>query len=366
MSEETKNNSYGFDFSELTSDQMLQYYVAAKLPVFLHGPSGVGKSTRVKQIDPNREPLILKNQMELGEILGDIDPKTGERKEPRWHKNLVEKCTKEPNKTHILFIDELTNVKPSVQSNIFNVVWDSDKKDAPWPLPENCTVVAAGNESADNLAAYPLTNALFRRFSHIYFEVDVSNWLKWAFDVNSHTELPEVKLSDVKSKIHPAIISFIKTHKERVLNQDLDEDNPKIVPDPRKWEMASKILYMSNNPNILRPAVGDEITDLFIEFVKSAKLTAQDVVNRRYTQSDIDEIRKNTATKYATTAALSNATEKELPYVRNFVKSYLDKEQLQLFDMLWISGDKQRVLTIGAIRQQQNELKQTKQPEKTL
>ena len=355
VSNERNGNAYGFDFKEMTNDELLQYYIAARLPVFLHGPSGVGKSTRVKQIDPENEELVLRNQMDLSLIDGDINPKTGEREEPKWHKKIVEKCKKEPDKIHILFIDELTNVKPATQSPLFDIIWDENGNKGLWPLPENCTIVAAGNETANNYAAYPLTNALFRRFSHIYFEVNASDWLDWALSVDGPVSLPNISLSKIKSKIHPAIVAFIKVYRERVLYQDLDEDNPKIVPDPRKWEMASKILYLTNNPYSMKPAIGDETAELFIDFVKSAQLTVQDVINHTYKQSDINNMKNNVAKKFSTTAALSNATHKELPVVRNFIKNNFEKEELKLFDLLWVQGNKDRALYLGQLMNESNQ-----------
>ena len=59
---------------------------------------------------------------------------------------IKEICDKEPNKNHVLFIDEITNVKSYVK----NLVWDligerrinSPRK---LELPSNCVIVAAGN-----------------------------------------------------------------------------------------------------------------------------------------------------------------------------------------------------------------------------
>ena len=354
MSEELRKNPYGFDFNELSEDQLLQYYIASNQAVFLHGQSGIGKSSRVKQIDPDAVRITLRNQMNPEEIDGTLDRETGRYIAPLWFQQIVEKCEKEPNKMHILFIDELTNVKPPIQSLVYSIVLDRAGKDGLWPLPKNCAVVAAGNENADNLAAYPLTNALFRRFSHIYFDSDINKWFSWALSVEAPVELPEVSLKEVKAKMHPSILAFLMI-KKSAFYQDLDEENPKIVTDPRKWEIASKILYMTNNPYSLKPAIGEELTADFVNFTKSVMLSVQDVVNRRYQQRDINEIKSNTANKYATTAALSNATESEMPIVRNFIKNYIDKEQVKVFDLLWIKGDKKRALAIGEIKSQQNE-----------
>ena len=342
MSEENNKNPYGFKFEELTDDQLLINYINAKQAVFLHGPSGIGKSSRVKQIDPNAVRITLRNQMNPEEIDGTLDRETGNFIPPLWYQQITEICAKEPEKTHVLFIDELTNVKPPVQSLVYSIVLDRAGKDGLWPLPENCTIVAAGNENADNLAAYPLTNALYRRFSHIYFEQDFNQWLHWALSIDG-------------PNIHPAILAFLMTYEKNAFYQELDEENPQIVTDPRKWEMASKILYKTNNPYSLAPAIGEDLTVSFVDFVKGIQLTPQDIVNGNFDKKTIEEIKSNTAKKSATVAALTTATEKELPAVRNFIQKNIGKEQMKLFDMLWISGDKDKAMIIRDLNATQKE-----------
>ncbi len=43
---------------------------------------------------------------------------------PTWLKKLEEKCEKEPDKNHIVFLDEITNALPSIQGMAFNIVLD--------------------------------------------------------------------------------------------------------------------------------------------------------------------------------------------------------------------------------------------------
>ena len=326
-----------FKYKELNNDELLNSLVEANVSIFLHGPSGVGKSARVKQLDPTATRITLRPQMNPEEVDGTLNRETGGYIPPLWYTQLCEKCESEPDRKHILFIDELTNVKPTVQSLVYSIVLDRAGKDGLWPLPENAVVVAAGNESKDNLAAYPLTNALFRRFNHLYYEVDKEDWLSWATKVNSSME---------GKKIHPAIIAYIMSKKD-VLNQELDEENPKIVTDPRKWEMASKVLYMTNNPYALLPAVGEELTADFVDFVQQIQITPQDIVSGNYDEEDFKEL--NISQKLSTIAQ-----ESELALVREFIKDNLGKEQLATFDTLWIGNDPERAMIIGELRENKN------------
>ncbi|MBO7526439.1 MAG: hypothetical protein J6T74_00915 [Clostridia bacterium] len=339
-------NPYGLSFDELDNDTLLKLYVKSNATIFLHGPSGVGKSGRVKQLDPTATRITLRPQMNPEEIDGTLDRETGKFIPPLWYTQLCEKCKADPNKKHVLFIDELTNVKPTVQSLIYSIVLDRAGKDGLWPLPENAVVVAAGNESADNLAAYPLTNALFRRFSHIYYEVDKNDWLDWATGISKiETQEHTAKNNSNRAKIHPAIVAYIMSRNGDVLNQDLDEENPHIVTDPRKWEIASNVLYSTKNPNALKPAIGEELTADFVDFVKNIQLSVEDVVNNRYDARDYEEM--DISQKLSTLVGLCVAGEKDLPAVRSFISKTMGKEVLSAYDSLWIRNDPERAQIIA-------------------
>lgn len=341
-----QKNPYGFDFKELSNDVLLEEYIKSNIPVFLHGPSGVGKSQRVKSLDPDATRITLRPQMNPEEIDGTLNRETGSYIPPLWYQQLTEKCLKAPNKKHILFIDELTNVKPTVQSLVYSIVLDRAGKDGLWPLPENAVVVAAGNESADNLAANPLTNALFRRFCHIYYEVNVDDWLKWATSVNISKQQSHLTNVEVKneSRIHPAILAFIQSHGQEVLNQTLDEEEPKIVTDPRKWEIASKVLYATKNPYALLPAIGEELTISFVDFVKTIHISVEDVLNKNYNPREF--VKMDFSDQLSTSLGLIDANENELPQVRGFIKKFLGKEVLANFDSMWIKNDPERAQII--------------------
>ncbi len=343
---QSRPNPYGFDYSDLTNDELLKMYVGSNVAIFLHGTSGVGKSARVKQLDPTATRITLRPQMNPEEVDGTLDRETGKYIPPLWYVQLMEKCKAEPNRKHILFIDELTNVKPTVQSLVYSIVLDRAGKDGLWPLPENAVVVAAGNENADNLAAYPMTNALFRRFSHIYYEVDKEDWLDWATGIRKIQQQEHVEnKNDQRARIHPAIVAYIKSRGESVLNQDLDEENPQIVTDPRKWEIASNVLYTTKNPNALICAIGEELTADFVDFVQSIPLSVEDVVNGNYNKSEFAEM--DISERYATILGLCVAEEKDLCKVRTFINATMGKEILATYDLLWIRNDPDRALIIA-------------------
>ena len=320
-----EENPYKFTFTELTEEDKLEEFINADLPVFLHGKSGCGKSARIKEIDPECTIIYLASA-KPDVIVGKTIVVDGETKDvpPEWYKKICEKCEKEPDKNHILFFDELTNATPVIQGMAFNIILDKIVN-GKWKLPDNVKVVAAGNEDKESLSANKIAEPLFRRFNHLYIETTLEGWLLWAS----------------KHNIHPAIYAFVASKgngKEQVLRTECNGKDPCV--DPRKWEMASKLLYNCKNPKALTAAIGKKLTEEFIKFCKMPVITLEQVINGDYDQNmrrlPIDE-------GYATLIGLAACNEKDIEVVRKFVKKYVIPDQYQNFVMMWTRGDQKRI-----------------------
>ena len=325
---EKRRNPYGLKFGQVSEEQIIKGAIESGVAVFLHGPSSEGKSARVKQIDPdcviiylrNATPESLNGKSVYNQATGEmIDVK------PSWLKKLEEKCEKEPDRMHIVFLDEITNALPSIQGIAFNIVLDREVNGI-WKLPDNARIVAAGNDMKDSLAANQLAEPLFNRFAHVYIKTTTESWLKWASEHN----------------IHPAIYSYIAYKKGETLRSEYNGETPNA--DPRKWEMASKMLYATGSPEMLRALVGEDITREFVQFCNQQVITLDDVINGNYTDRDIQNL--NTAERYATTMGLSQVEEEHLDKVRGFVTG-LGAEFGAIFDALWIHGDESRLERIA-------------------
>ncbi len=321
---ERRRNPYGLKFGQVSEEEIIRGAIESGVAVFLHGPSSEGKSARVKQIDPTCEIIYLRNA--TPESLNGksvYNGSTGEMMDvpPTWLKKLQEKCEKEPDRLHVVFFDEITNALPSIQGIAFNIVLDREVNGI-WKLPENARIVAAGNDMKDSLAANQLAEPLFNRFAHVYIKTTTEGWLKWASENN----------------IHPAIYSYIAYKKGETLRSKYDGEKPNA--DPRKWEMASKMLYATGSPEMLRALVGEDITREFVEFCNQQVITLDDVINGNYTDRDIQAL--NTAERYATTMGLSQVDDTNLEKVRGFVVG-LGAEFGAIFDALWTHGDESKL-----------------------
>ena len=321
---EKRRNPYGLKFGTVSEEEIIKGAIESGVAVFLHGPSSEGKSARVKQIDPTCEIIYLRNASpESLNGKSVYNGATGEMIDikPSWLKKLEEKCEKEPDRFHVVFFDEITNALPSIQGIAFNIVLDREVNGI-WHLPENARIVAAGNDMKDSLAANQLAEPLFNRFAHVYIKTTTESWLKWASEHN----------------IHPAIYSYIAYKKGETLRSKYDGEKPNA--DPRKWEMASKMLYATGSPEMLRALVGEDITREFVGFCNQQVITLDDVINGNYTDEDIQTL--NTAERYATTMGLSQVDDANLEKVRSFITG-LGAEFGAIFDALWTHGDESKL-----------------------
>ena len=322
-------NPYGFDYTSVEEEELIRAYVESDIPVFLHGLSGCGKSSRVKKIDP-KCVIIYMASAKPETIAGKSAVIGGEVKDipPEWYVKLCKLCEEDPDHDHILFFDELTNASPGLQSLAYNIILDKEVA-GKWKLPNNCKIVAAGNEVEESLAANQVPEPLFRRFSHVYIKSTVEKWVLWASE----------------EKIHPAVIAFIvsngyDTDSNSVFRTPCDGKEPCV--DPRKWEMASKLLYKTNNPQELLGILGRKITDMFIEFVRGEYITLKQVLEGKY-DNDNSKIEPDKACRVI--YALCGVDVDNVKVVIDFINNKLYPEHYELFKKIWTAGgkDKKRV-----------------------
>lgn len=346
---EKRRNPYKLNFDQVTEEEIIKGALESNVAVFLHGRSSEGKSARVKQFDPDCEIIYLRNA--TPESLNGksvFNQATGEMIDvpPTWFQKISKKCEAEKDKLHIVFFDEITNTLPSIQGMAFNIVLDGEVNGI-WKLPENCRIVAAGNDLNDSLAANTMAEPLFNRFAHVYIKTTVDGWLKWASTKKTSYERLDYTKKEEELTIHPAIYAYIayKSYSgQDVLRTPYTGEKPNA--DPRKWEMASKVLYKTKQPEMLRALIGEELTRDFTAFAKYRVITVEDVLNGNYTENDLE---MNISEKFATAAGLSSVDEENIETIRNFVMK-LGKEMTSTFDSLWAHGDELRLQKIAELR----------------
>ena len=328
-------NPYNLDLDNVDEEDIIEGAILSDIPVMLHGQTGDGKSARVKQIDPNTQIIYLASADPT-----DINGKSVQKENldhlidypPTWYVKAKEIAEKNPDQIHVIFFDEITNADPLIQGMVFNIVLDREVN-GKWKLPSNIRIVAAGNEEDESLSAHKLSAPLFSRFAHVYIKTNREKWLTWAsnqVDENGN------------SLIHPSIYAYIAYKGDEVLRTEYDGETPNA--DPRKWEMASRMLNKTGKPDMLRALIGPELTYDFKNFVTQKVITLEDVLNDNY-----DNIEMDISSKYATVANLVRVDEANVEKVREFVRK-LGPEFLSTFDSMWVMGSDERLEIIAALR----------------
>ena len=344
-----KQNPYGFNFDGVLEEDIIRGAVESNVSVFLHGRPSEGKSARVKQLDPDCEIIYMRNATP-DSLNGKsvYNAATGEMIDvpPTWYQRVLQKCEAEPDKIHIIFFDELTNALPSIQGMAFNIVLDGEVN-GKWKLPPNARIVAAGNDLNDSLAANQMAEPLFNRFAHVYIHTTVDSWLKWATTPREKYERLDYKDEEPEAKIHPSVYAYIayKSFSGRdVLRTPYTGDKPNA--DPRKWEMASKLLYKTKRPEMLRALIGEDLTRDFIEFTKSQVISVEDVINHNYSNRDLE---MDVSQKFATAVGLSSVDDEYFEVVRDFMKK-VGAETRAAFESMWTHGDERRLERLAEVQ----------------
>jgi len=340
-----ENNRYKFNFNSLSEEEIIEICINCNIAVFLHGKTGTGKTERMITLDRNLELVdfgCTSSDGFTGIIAKDFNSKELFIYEPYWYKNLCKKCEAEPELLHILFLEELTNAKNDIQKVAFEVTLNKTLTNSGFrlKLPENAVVCAAGNEANESRSANAMSEPLFGRFAHVYIDTDSDEWLKWAMRRKKQGKVLKYKKYEEKETIHPAIIDYIKVKGNNVLRTQYNGTTPNA--DPRKWAMASKALYQSNNPNVLRAFVGAELAEDFIKFCKINLITVDDVLNDKVSPN---EVPVDSSIRWFTILCLSNVDDENVDKVREFVGN-LGKEYLATFDYEWSKDNDERIIRL--------------------
>ena len=225
--------------------------VEQKVPTFLWGAPGIGKSSIVKQIAKEKDIAFIDLRLAL---MDPTDLKGIPFYDKESHTALWAPPAFLPKEGEgILFLDELNAAPPSVQASAYQLILD--RQVGEYRLPQGWAIVAAGNREGDRGVTYRMPSPLANRFVHFEMEVNAEDWKDWAY----------------KKELDERIIAYISYKQEHLFTFDAKSDM-KSFATPRSWEYVHSILQSNMDEmlllNAISGAVGKDVAVGFLSFTK--------------------------------------------------------------------------------------------------
>lgn len=226
----------------------LQSILKSGRPAYLWGPPGVGKSSVVRKVaaETNRRLVDVR-----ATLLDPVDL----RGLPRLSQDTAVWCPPAflpRDGEGILFLDELAQAPPLVQSACLQLVLD--RKLGEYTLPDGWAVIAASNRTEDRAGTHRLVSPLLNRFVHLDLDVEADDWQAWA----------------VTAGIVPEVRAFLQ-FRPALLFQFEPNANPRAFPTPRSWQFVSDVLPTLPAclvHRVVAGCVGDGAAAEFVAFLR--------------------------------------------------------------------------------------------------
>lgn len=387
------------DRSKMTDTEIIQNWIEAGESVLLRGPSGIGKTERIKTLYPDLIYMKLTNNMFPEKVVGSVNLQTGQSIPPDFAKTaimqgateeerkLVEENiqniydvadtvyerSKESDKKVVIMLDELLNVKPAVQSLVYTLVLNRMVEIGKGlKLPDNVVVVATGNQKKYSSVAEDLAEPLEKRFDHILdMEPKVGEWI---------TEYA------IPQKIHPSVIGYmLSKYNNSGKSEDIQDigyfyEEPDVgeehldrngckgrTNDPRGWTSISNTLYNFERNLEAGKYEGKDVEDIiqrsissklreewsaeFFDFYNLPTLTPEEVtkgMGEGYTQADLP---RDISERFAYMTALITADETQVEACREFIRKHCDPEYLSIYDIYWAGNDERKMEKISELQE---------------
>ena len=397
--------------TNMTDTEIIHNWIETGESVLLRGPSGIGKTERIKSLYPDLIYIKLTNNMFPEKVVGSVNLQTGQSIPPDFAKTVimqeateeerklieeniqniydiadrVYERSKESDKKVVIMLDELLNVKQAVQSLVYTLVLNRIVEIGKGlKLPDNVVVVATGNQKKYSVVAEDLAEPLEKRFDHILdMEPKVGEWItEYAIPNNIHPTVVGYMLSKYNNSGKSEDIQDIGYFYEEpeVGEKHLDANGCKgRTNDPRGWTSISNTLYNfeknletgkykgRNVEDIIRRSIESKLrmewASEFFDFYNLPTLSPEEVVKgmgKGYTQADLP---RDISERFAYMTALITADETQVEACREFIRKHCDPEYLSIYDIYWAGNDVRRQEKISELQEMSLMLHEGKEAE---
>lgn len=228
----------------MSHDHMLaaQICIQARVPVFLWGAPGVGKSAVLEEIAPALDEPIWTVILSIREPsdqggLPIVRPDGVSMHPPLWAFELKERGH------GVVFWDEFNTAPPTTQSSALRVIHGGYAGDM--KLPTETSHVAAGNPASMVQGGYDLTAAIANRWTHIQWPLPPSAWCEGM--VAGWPQPPIARLPrnwrDGAAANRGILSAFIQRRPELLLQLPKSaKEQGGAWPSPRQWSRVADLL----------------------------------------------------------------------------------------------------------------------------
>jgi hypothetical protein len=307
----------------------IKHALKKQRPIFLWGPPGIGKSDIVQQVnDTFANSHLIDIRLSLWEptdIKGIpyFDSNSGTMVWGAPSELPSEEFAAQYN--HItLFLDEMNSAAPSVQAAAYQLILN--RRVGTYKLPDNVSVVAAGNREADKGVTYRMPAPLANRFIHLELAVNFDDWFNWAVANNQHTD----------------VVGYLTFAKKDLYDFD-PKSSSRSFATPRSWSFVSELieddLDEATTTDLVAGAVGEGLALKFMAHrkVASSMPNPSDILAGKVKEMKSKEI----SAMYSLTVSLcyelkeaSDAGDKKFDAkVNNFLRFSMDNFDTELVVM---------------------------------
>lgn len=264
--------------------ETMRSLIDSKIPTFLWGAPGIGKSSIIKQLAREKGVECIDLRLSL------MDP-TDLKGIPFYEKDSHSALWAPPSflpreGEGILFLDELNSAAPAVQASAYQLILD--RRVGEYELPEGWAIVAAGNREGDRGVVYRLPSPLANRFVHIEMEVSADDWRMWAIGCG----------------IDPRVVAYIAFKNSALFGFD-PLKNERSFPTPRSWEAVHTILKSTLPKKLWLEAISGAVgSDAAVDFLGFVQVMDKLPDIEAILKGQSSEVSEDLSTLYALSSAL--------------------------------------------------------------
>lgn len=201
---------YLYEHMRLVYEDIMRIFVASKVPIFLWGPMGSGKTRGIEAMSEetdengvNYQVITVQPSTEDASTFNGLmtiteDPRSGEKIMERSIPQVAEmvwKAFNDKDKLTIMFLDEMTTCIPAQQNAMLGLL--THGKYGTKDISPYVTFALAANPPGTVSTVLPLSEAVINRGGHIPWYSDGQHWYdKWTTGFGNPAKKPKKRTQD--------------------------------------------------------------------------------------------------------------------------------------------------------------------------